>query len=170
MTGCIRTTGWITGGTVLASIEQLLRIVATERRVERLAPVRQRRDAMHRLEPVDQVAQRRGERLVRAAEIRPQRVAADLGHLIGDEQRGRRRLDGERHVGVPAGVAPAARAVELEDLRMIRVAGHHRVRRGGRAQSTSERHLGRRVEVLVAHDHDQVLVQLIEEPCTHRPS
>ena len=89
---------------------------------------------MYRFQLLDHGAQRRRESLVRAACVGPHGVATSDRYNIRDQERCRGRALHERDVGVPAGVATALCAIEHEDLRMIRMTWHHRMRRRGLTQ------------------------------------
>ena len=122
-------------------IEQLLHVLATQRSVEWLAPVGQRRDAVNRLQLLHCTLQRGSEALESGARVGPHRVAAVRRHCIAHQHGGGRRRRHEGDIRVPAGIATAQRAIDDKYLRMIGVTWHHRVGRRGLAERSSKLNL-----------------------------
>ena len=149
---------------LLGVVVQTLHIVAPQRGVERLAPVGQWRDAMDGLELFHGGAQGGVESFIGAARIGPQRVATGGRGDIAHQYRYGGRHGDEGDIGMPPRIAPACCAVEFEDLRMVGVAGHHRVGRGEFAEAATERNLFGMGEELVAEHQQQVFGQQRAHP------
>ena len=93
---------------------------------------------MHRGEPLEQVADRIGERLVGEVLVGEERVAATgrVHDHLQDRRHGRRGAEGD--VGVPE-LGPAADGVEHDDLGMVVVALRDVGVDLGRAETATER-------------------------------
>jgi hypothetical protein len=121
-------------------------------------------DVVHRAQTVDQLAHRRGQRLVRGVHAREARVTAELGQLHGAQDRPHRRIGEERVVAVPLVGALAHRMdlIQHHDLRRVLVHGlEGRHVHGAEAQRELELLLV--VDVLVAEEEHEVVEQRLAQ-------